>query len=135
MFQIARPALILLGKPHLPSPSEISNGNGKRSLDDSQDDQIKGPDLPEARRRKLRSHTERLPPVISDSVEEDQYEQGVYNFWLWPMFLTNTNAFAADGLTACPICNQRMKEQDVFLHLDVHNSTNDTTHVESSVPR
>lgn len=49
--------------------------------------------------------------------------------------LDNTNAFAADGLTACPICNQRMKEQDVFLHLDVHNSTDDTTHVESSVPR
>lgn len=28
-----------------------------------------------------------------------------------------------------------MKEQDVFLHLDVHNSTDDKPHVESSVPR
>lgn len=94
MFQITRPALILLGKPHLPSPLEISNGKGKRSLDDSLGDQVKELDLPEARRRKLRSHNERLPPVISNSVDEDQvskYEQGVYNFWLWPMFPTNNN--------------------------------------------
>lgn len=138
VFQITRPALILLGKPHLPSPLEISNGKGKRSLDDSLGDQVKELGLPETRRRKLRSQNERLPSVISNAVEEDQvskYQQGVYNLWLWPMFPTNTNAPAADGLTACPICNQRMKEQDVFLHLDVHNGTDDTTHVESSVPR
>lgn len=82
MFQAARPALILLGKPHLPSPLEISNGTGKRSLDDSLGDQVKDLGLPETRRRKLRSHNERLPPVISNSVEEDQvsrYQQGVYN--------------------------------------------------------
>ena len=28
-----------------------------------------------------------------------------------------------DGLTACPICNARMKEEAVFAHLDVHNVT------------
>lgn len=82
MFQIARPALILLGKPHLPSPLEISNGKGKRTLDDSLGDQVKELGLPETRRRKLRSQPERLPSVINHSVEEDQvskFEQGVYN--------------------------------------------------------
>lgn len=84
VFQTARPALILLGKPHPPSPLEISNGTGKRSLDDSLGDQVKELGLPETRRRKLRSHNERLPSVISSSVEEDQvikYQQGVCNFW------------------------------------------------------
>lgn len=91
MFQIARPALILLGKPHLPSPLEISNRKGKRSLDDSLGDHVKEPDLPDARRRKFRSQDERLPPVISNSVDEDQvskYGEGVYKLCLWPKFLT-----------------------------------------------
>ena len=26
-----------------------------------------------------------------------------------------------DGLSACPICNERMKEEAVFSHLDIHN--------------
>lgn len=29
--------------------------------------------------------------------------------------------FTDDGLTACPICGKRMKEAEVFPHLDVHN--------------
>lgn len=78
VFKTARPALILLGKPHLPSPSEISHGKGKRSLDDSLGDQ----GLPQTRRRKLRSQHEELPSVTNHSVEEDQvskYQQGVCN--------------------------------------------------------
>ena len=31
--------------------------------------------------------------------------------------------FSDDGLAACPICAQRMKEEAVFLHLDTHNNT------------
>ena len=29
------------------------------------------------------------------------------------------------GLIACPICAKRMKEEEVFSHLDVHNETPD----------
>lgn len=82
VFQIARPKLILLGKPHLPSPLEILNGKGKRSLDDSLGDQVKELGLPQTRRRKLRSQNERLPSVTNHSIEEDQinkYQQGVCN--------------------------------------------------------
>lgn len=135
VFQTARPALILSGKPHLPSSLEISNGKGKRSSEDSLGDQVEL-GLPQTRRRKLRSQNERLPSDPNHSVEEDQasnFQPGVCTLWLWPMLWTN--ALLADGLTACPICNQRMKEQDVFLHLDVHNITDDTTRVDSSVPR
>ena len=28
-----------------------------------------------------------------------------------------------DGLTACPICGARMKEEAVYPHLDVHNES------------
>lgn len=28
-----------------------------------------------------------------------------------------------DGLSACPICNARMKEEAVFPHLDIHNGS------------
>ena len=28
-----------------------------------------------------------------------------------------------DGLSACPICGKRMKEEQVFPHLDIHNDT------------
>lgn len=30
-----------------------------------------------------------------------------------------------EGLIACPICAKRMKEEEVFSHLDVHNETPD----------
>jgi predicted nucleic acid-binding Zn ribbon protein len=33
---------------------------------------------------------------------------------------TLVNALTDDGLAACPICNRRMKEVDVFGHLDTH---------------
>lgn len=134
VFQIARPALILSGKPHLPPALEISNAKGKRNLDDSLGDRV-DLGLPQTQRRKLRSQNEKLPSDLNHSVEEDQvskYQPSVCTLWLWPMLWTN--ALVADGLTACPICNQRMKEQDVFLHLDVHNTTDDTTPVDSSVP-
>lgn len=74
VFQIARPALILSGKPHLPSPLEISHEKGKRSLDDSSGDQVEL-GLPQTRRRKLRSQNERLPSNLNNSVEEDQVSQ------------------------------------------------------------
>lgn len=36
----------------------------------------------------------------------------------WTLFLLRR---IDDGLIPCPICNVRMKEEDVFAHLDVHN--------------
>ena len=33
------------------------------------------------------------------------------------------NKCTEDGLTACPICGARMKEEAVYSHLDVHNSS------------
>ena len=35
--------------------------------------------------------------------------------------------FLDDGLTACPICSKRMKEAEVFSHLDVHNEPQSST--------
>ena len=31
-----------------------------------------------------------------------------------------------DGLMACPICDERMREEAVFSHLDVHNGKDAT---------
>lgn len=80
LFQVARPALILSGKSHLPSALEPSNGKGKRSVDDSLGDQVKELDLPQTRRRKLRSQNERMPSDLNHFGEEDQvskYQPGV----------------------------------------------------------
>ena len=37
-----------------------------------------------------------------------------------------------DGLSACPICGKRMKEEAVFPHLDIHTDTSPTTNVNVS---
>ncbi len=36
-----------------------------------------------------------------------------------------------DGLSACPICSARMKEEAVFAHLDIHNGSDDISKVQS----
>ena len=38
--------------------------------------------------------------------------------------------FLDDGLISCPICAKRMKEEDVFAHLDVHNEPGDGRGIE-----
>ena len=45
--------------------------------------------------------------------------------WLSSFSLSlRANHRAEHGLSACPICNKRMKEEDVFLHLDTHQQDN-----------
>ena len=39
----------------------------------------------------------------------------------------NTESTIEDGLTACPICGTRMKEEAVYPHLDVHNDSASVT--------
>lgn len=98
VFQIARPALILSGKPRLPpsssssSPLEISNEKGKRSLDDSLGDQVER-GMPQTQRRKLRSQNKRLPSDLNSLLEEvqvNEYQPGVcINLELGPTLRTN----------------------------------------------
>lgn len=46
---------------------------------------------------------------------------------VWDFRRSILNLFLEDGLTACPICGARMKEEAVYPHLDVHNSSASTT--------
>ena len=39
-----------------------------------------------------------------------------------------------DDLSACPICNRRMKVEDVFLHLDTHQDIEEQNKLPKSKP-
>ena len=50
----------------------------------------------------VRRHDVQSPAQVADSKTDEEYQP-------------------EDDLTACPICNKRVKEAEVFPHLDVHN--------------
>ncbi len=80
VFQVARPALIVLGKNQLVAGLEISEGKGKRKLDESLDDEPDEQNVPYVHRRKTRSQTRRVssgqPHMVKDDLASE-YEPGL----------------------------------------------------------
>ncbi|KAL8840687.1 MAG: hypothetical protein Q9170_001205 [Blastenia crenularia] len=110
-FQIARPSLTSLAAG-VAEQSKTKKPQRKRKLEDTDledgDDRCKMV----VGRRKTRSQSEHRPRSLeapSSQTTEDSVQ------------LEPNVPEKDDGLAACPICGQKMKEEAVFLHLDTHN--------------
>ena len=124
-FKRARESLIQFSLDLKKVEEERAQGGRKRKREvviENLDEQ----DIPESSRRKTRSQGRRgsesqpsRPSQIPDSEEDEDYTPGILRSWVvWTFQLIY---YTDDGLTACPICGKRMKEAEVFPHLDVHN--------------
>ena len=112
-FQIARPEILQLGKDLDAQNSVMSKAKRKREVEDSEAEDEAFEEV-NARRRKTRSqHREASTQSLGDSDgmndDDGDGDDGEYQ--------------PNDGLSACPICQKRMKPEKVFAHLDVHNGT------------
>ncbi|KAL8944603.1 MAG: hypothetical protein Q9211_000528 [Gyalolechia sp. 1 TL-2023] len=110
-FQVARPSLTSLAICHV-DEIQAKKPRGKRKLDDTDFEDNDSECKVVVGRRKTRSQNQRQaqsPNVPSSQTTEDDIrpESHIVD--------------QEDGLAACPICGQRMKEEAVFLHLDTHN--------------
>ena len=107
-FQSARPDILQLGKDLDAKTSVMSKSKRKREVEDS-DAEEDAFDEVDTRRRKTRSqHREASTQPLGGSDGSNDGD-GDYQ--------------PDDGLSACPICQKRMKPEKVFAHLDVHNGT------------
>lgn len=142
-FQVARPALIQFGKDLQATTLEVSQEKSKRKFYESHSDESGQGDKHCIPRRKTRSQNEtsgksrRLKQINSAEVEEPacEYQPGLYPVSISCHANKYAKLSAEDGLTPCPICNQRMKEEEVFTHLDVHNTPDVTSGGKSSISR
>ena len=108
-FKLARPALVGFSQDLQVAKEEKEQRGNKRKIAEVNGDDVLSNGEPNFSKRKTRSQSRRTPeqqpivPIqIQDSEEDDDYQP-------------------EDGLIACPICSKRMKEEQVFPHLDVHN--------------
>lgn len=122
-FKDARPALIGFSQELQVAKEEKELRGSKRKIAEINGDSTMVNGQPSTSRRKTRSQSRRTPetrPVapqqIQDSEEDEDYQ-------------------TEDGLIACPICGKRMKEEQVFPHLDVHNEPAPNTNGRSSSSR
>ncbi|CAF9914077.1 E3 ubiquitin-protein ligase rad18 [Imshaugia aleurites] len=116
-FKAARPAILLFVQNVEAAKGGIVEVK-KRKIDDTDMEEDKDEheeDMDHSlRRRKVKSRRRRRS--ISDGVEHD----------LFAYDGTNAGSQPDDGLTACPICGARMKEESVYPHLDVHSNSAST---------
>lgn len=112
-FAIARPSALTLARErdHTVDPEILSRRGSKRKrIEDEEEGYTPESSQAQAPRRSQRSRGNKqsapIPEVqIMDGDEDDD------------------NYTPEDGLVACPICRRRMKEENVFSHLNVCDST------------
>ncbi|KAL8942290.1 MAG: hypothetical protein Q9216_001763 [Gyalolechia sp. 2 TL-2023] len=110
-FQLARPSLTSLTICQV-EQLKARKPRGKRKLDDTDLEDTDSDRKVVVGRRKTRSQNQQQaqsPKAASLQSIEDDSQAASYV------------VKGSDGLAACPICFQRMKEEAVFLHLDTHN--------------
>lgn len=116
-FKIARPSIMRLGE----NVKAFENGtsvNKRKMHASARDAEDKSADSG-AKRRKTRSATSvGLVGDIEDDEADDDYQPSGYPCYILDHLL---KVSTDDGLSACPICNKRMKEEEVYSHLDIHN--------------
>ena len=135
-FKAARPMILQLGQ-HVKANRRSAEGNGKRKLDDTD---IEEDWKAHTSRRTTRSRTQRR------SVSLEAYSDGICHdeedgHSLIGKLSVTTKAYVGlrlhldDGLTACPICNARMKEEAVFTHLDLHSGADPDSSIRRKTTR
>ena len=117
-FQAARPDVLQLGKDVTAFREDVKQGNRKRKLEVTDTDDEEGCTESSPRRRKTRSQS----TVNHGRAGNEAKDVGV----LSGILASNATVvliliLTDDGLIACPICSKRMKEEEVFSHLDIHN--------------
>lgn len=125
-FRAARPTILQLGEQvkDLQVGEKQRKRKRKRLLDHAGEEPAFFPEKPmqqiETRSRSARNAaTPSDPDYIIDNSTDDESEASSVKHGQTYAY-TDTMA-VDDGLSACPICNLRMKEEEVFPHLDIHN--------------
>lgn len=135
-FKVARPAVLHFGQ-NVEATRDTIGKTQKRKIDDT--DMEEGEDEDEEyvdhslRRREVRWRNRRRS--VSDGENNDHFVYDGRDDGFQPgrsaqnivFQAINTKLYLEDGLTACPICGARMKEEAVYPHLDVHNNSASTT--------
>ncbi|KAI4154036.1 MAG: hypothetical protein L6R39_001447 [Caloplaca ligustica] len=131
-FQAGRPSLISLATPQA-EQTKVRKARAKRKVEDT-DWEEDAEDLTlSVGRRKTRSQGQQQPQspapttaaeltAVGRSAALSAAEPGKGPD-IWTAGAA-ANPSIGDGLAACPICGQRMKEEAVFRHLDTHNEPN-----------
>ena len=130
VFQVARPGILQLGED-VKAMKETNMGASKKRkrkremVDDSEDEAFGEEEMPGRRTRSqyknLPASTNLLSAQSGENIKDMVTPPGKRTCLIRTLHLT---MIAEDGLIACPICNARMKEEEVFSHLDVHNGQN-----------
>ena len=142
-FQAARPSILGLGQDYLDTQITEEVQSSKRKRDNTDMEDLEQPDTS---RRKTRSQGRRpskslqanfnaggQPTVGSKNDHDSDFERGRYflnNFWGEAKAKVGTD----ENLSACPICDKRMKAEDVFLHLDTHQENEEQKKPPNSKP-
>ena len=125
-FQTARPDILKLGRDSLEGNQSARVRKGrKRKLEESFDS------ADNASPRKTRSHSKRqtdiqssASPELEECIEDGDQRDGDFQSGMFQSNATCMYAYSdLDGLAACPICQRRMPELQVFTHLDVHQNS------------
>ncbi|KAI9789438.1 MAG: E3 ubiquitin-protein ligase rad18 [Candelina submexicana] len=121
-FQAARPELLKLARDVETPSTDNARRTSKRKLDDTD---LETEDAGRASQtRKTRSQSRRSPALSSNNtiVVLDDEEDGDYH--------------PEDGLVPCPVCQRRMKHEEVFSHLDrCSGGSSNTTHTKNTKAR
>ncbi len=125
-FRAARPTILQLGEQVRDLQVGAKQRKRKRQrLPDHAGEESAFFQKEPAKQRETRSRSSRNaatpsdPDYIVDNSTDDGSEVSPVKYGQTYVY-TDTMA-AEDGLSACPICNMRMKEEEVFPHLDIHN--------------
>ncbi|MCJ1421620.1 E3 ubiquitin-protein ligase rad18 [Xylographa parallela] len=109
-FTAARPSILQLGQDILAVRTQGKTEGQKRKRGNND---VEGQDQGNVWQRTTRSKSHKSPKghsganvAMEDENTSDDSLDAAYK--------------SEDGLSACPICNQRMKIEDVFQHLDTH---------------
>ncbi|KAL8723526.1 MAG: hypothetical protein Q9225_000161 [Loekoesia sp. 1 TL-2023] len=131
-FKVARPSLTSLAARQA-DQSKARRPRAKRKVDDTdfEDDDSERKMVVGRRKTRSQSQQQMQSPVSANSqtpkygvqLERDVTDIGKLSEI--PIRVIHAEAYADDGLAACPICAQRMKEEAVFLHLDTHNEASE----------
>ena len=120
-FRNSRSSILQLGQDVVAAAAQLQKHQGcKRKLEDTDIEEDGNPNL---QRRKTRSQSRKSPSSKQENgvhiIEDDSdniYQPGI----LIPVYSYGALAdkCSDDGLVACPSCGKRMKEENVYSHLD-----------------
>ena len=126
-FKLARPSLSKLAKDVVEQQALPERISHKRKLEGGNHGDL---DRPNVHNRKTRSQSRKSPEQLdlnrSGTSNGSPGDEGdISGIECRAQKRESAHIVTDDDLKACPICNQKMKEEEVFSHLDTHQEGND----------